>query len=69
MPGDIFNLVQPKSVKEKFDSEEDKNIESASYLSDILGIDFNRCYNFTMKHKGLTKEQLMVKYLNDQKRI
>ena len=42
-------------------------MEAATYLSDLLDIDYNRCYKFSAKHEFNQKEELLEKYFNNPK--
>lgn len=44
-------------------------MDSATYLSDILDIDFNRCYKFAVKNAGVSKEDLLEMYFINTKAI
>jgi hypothetical protein len=37
-------------------------MENANYLAGILDIDYNRCYKFAMKYRGVSKEELLEAY-------
>lgn len=51
------------------DELESKIVESASYISNILALEFERCYDFSLRHKEYSKEELLVKYLENEKDI
>ncbi len=42
---------------------------NASYLAQILDIDYNRCYKFAMKNPKLTQEELLELYFLDTKAL
>jgi hypothetical protein len=44
-------------------------MEAATYLSDILDIDYNRCYKFAVKNKFNKKEELLDKYFSNPRSL
>jgi hypothetical protein len=38
---------------------------NASYLNQILDIDYNRCYKFALKYPKLTQEELLELYFQN----
>lgn len=44
-------------------SEEDKLIDNANYISEVLGFDFNAAMHFARKYPEMSKEDLLMKYI------
>lgn len=45
-------------------TQEDLMIEAANYISEVMGQSFNKSYRFVLSYPGLTKEEILMKFLN-----
>lgn len=64
-------IVEDKKEQKKVEAKEepkpktkeDITIEAANYISEVMGQSFNKSYRFAANYPGLTKEEILMKFL------
>jgi len=54
-----------QKIEEKLFDERDI-VDNANYLVNIMEMNFNKCYKIAQKYPGLSKEELLNLYIDNQ---
>lgn len=74
----VETKVEPKVEEKKEEKKEElpaeltqeqKSINAGAYLSELLDIEFGKCYKFAMKNPLLTKEELLQAYFENPRQL